>query len=94
MALTIGALLMIGGCAPASNGDETEPFAGLAAGWNQIAAPEHTSCAHGTDYSFWFRPASTANVAIYFQGGGACWMGEICALDRQRRFAGFCGVRT
>ena len=88
-ALAIGAVLMIGGCAPTSAGDDTEPFAGLAEGWNQIAAPEHTSCAHGTDYSFWFRPASTDNVAIYFQGGGACWMGEICALDRQPSYDPF-----
>lgn len=84
------ASLVVASCAPSSSADETGPgFDGLADGWNQIAADGHTSCAHGTDFSFWFRPASTDRIAIYFQGGGACWMGEICALDRSPSYDPF-----
>ena len=82
--------IFVAGCAPSSSGDDTGAgFDGLVDGWNRIAAPEHTGCAHGTDFSFWFRPASTDKVAIYFQGGGACWMGEICALDRSPSYDPF-----
>lgn len=85
LAVASGVLVMTS----CGGGDDAEPFTGLTIGWNQITAPDHTGCAHGTDFSFWFRPASTEKVAIYFQGGGACWMGEICALDRSPSYDPF-----
>ena len=90
MSLLIVPWLVMAACSPSSPDIEASAdFSGLTDGWNQIAGPDHTSCAHGTDFAFWFRPASTDRVAIYFQGGGACWMGEICALDRSPSYDPF-----
>jgi len=72
-------------CACSSGADESSPenvFADLSEGWNQIAAHDETACSDDSDFSFWFHPADTERVVIYFQGGGACWAGELCALDR------------
>jgi hypothetical protein len=59
-----------------------DPFADLEEGWNHIVAGGETICSDGSEYSFWFRPGSTNALTVYMQGGGACWFGEICALDR------------
>jgi hypothetical protein len=72
--------LSLGACAPEESSD---PFEGLEEGWNRVATSEPAACSHGSEYSFLFRPADPERVAVFFQGGGACWMGEICALDRQ-----------
>jgi len=76
--------LAIAACAPYDESADvaTSLLAELDAGWNHIEGPDHTDCSHGTDFSFWFKPGDTGKLAVYFQGGGACWMGEICALDR------------
>jgi hypothetical protein len=77
--------LLLSGCASGDAGASgtAERFAALEEGWNRITAGEHASCSHGSEYSFLFRPADPERVAIFFQGGGGCWMGETCALDRQ-----------
>lgn len=59
-----------------------DPFADLEDGWNRIVPGGETVCSDGSEYSFWFRPGSPEALSIYFQGGGACWFGENCALDR------------
>ena len=59
-----------------------DPFADLKEGWNRVLAGGETLCSDGSEYAFWFRPGSTNELTVYFQGGGACWFGEICALDR------------
>lgn len=59
-----------------------DPFAGLTPGWNHIVAGGETLCSNGGAYSFWFRPGDATRLAIYFQGGGACWRPRTCALDR------------
>jgi len=65
-----------------SLGCTDDPFADLDDGWNRIAPGGETVCSDGSEYAYWFRPGSTDELTIYFQGGGACWFGEICALDR------------
>jgi Pectinacetylesterase len=77
-------LLAIAACAPPDEAaDHAESLlADLDAGWNHVEGLDETDCSHGTDFSFWFKPGETDKLAVYLQGGGACWMGEICALDR------------
>jgi hypothetical protein len=52
--------------------------------WTQIPV-EGARCLYDTDYSFFVRPASepTANLMIYFEGGGACWDGFTCGARGQ-----------
>lgn len=76
--------LLVAACTPASEADTraAQLLGELHEGWNHVDGGEETACAHGSDYSFWFRPGDPERVAIYFEGGGACWLGENCALDR------------
>src|SRR5690606_24103395 len=58
-------------------------FADLDAGvWTMIETGGDTICSNGTPYAFYARPADVASskLLIHFQGGGACWFGEICDL--------------
>lgn len=52
--------------------------------WTQIPV-EGARCLYDTEYSFLVRPASepTANLMIYFEGGGACWDGFTCGARGQ-----------
>jgi len=84
------AIVTLSACAPATpDTGRSETFEGLSDGWNRIPGGAESSCAYGTEYSFWFKPSETEKVAIYFQGGGACWMGEMCALDRSPTYDPF-----
>jgi hypothetical protein len=48
--------------------------------WNMLSPGGETICSNGTDYAFFVHPGDTERLLIYFQGGGACWFGEICDL--------------
>lgn len=63
----------------AQDGGELPSRAELSAGWNELIPGGDTICSRGTPYSFFVRPAESEKVAIYFQGGGACWNGDTCA---------------
>ena len=41
----------------------------------------------GTDakFAFWARKGKSKNLAIYFEGGGACWDGLTCSLPMAAR---------
>jgi hypothetical protein len=49
--------------------------------WNTISPAGETICARGTPYHFFVRPTEkpSDNLAIFFQGGGACWSAQNCA---------------
>lgn len=51
--------------------------------WTQLMPGGETICSNGTPYSFFARPAETESdkLLIHFQGGGACWFGQICDLE-------------
>ena len=55
--------------------DELEP------GWNILEGSEETVCSRGDDYQFFVRPGESpeSRLVVYFQGGGACWNGLLCA---------------
>lgn len=49
----------------------------LNAGWNEIVPGGEAMCAFGDPYQFWVRPGS-ADLLVYFEGGGGCWNAETC----------------
>lgn len=51
--------------------------------WTTIDAGGNTICSNGTPFSFFAYPneADADKLMIYFQGGGACWFGDICDLS-------------
>ncbi len=46
-------------------------------GWQEVTPPGGV-CADGSAWRFYFRPGTSNHVAIYFQGGGACWTSQLC----------------
>ena len=66
-------LLLLTGCASAPP---------LHDGWNRIEGGPGTGCsAPGSEFEFFVRPGDPARVAIYLDGGGACWNEETCVTD-------------
>lgn len=46
--------------------------------WQEIKPGGRTTCARGTEFSFFYRPAISNRVVIDFMGGGACWNDSTC----------------
>jgi len=63
-----------------NNNKQTKETPELKEGWQEIKPGGDTVCSRGTPYSFFARKGSTNNLVIDFQGGGACWSAETCAL--------------
>jgi hypothetical protein len=64
-------------------------FDDLPAGqWVSIPGGEGTVCSTTTPYQYFVRKADepTDKLFIHFQGGGACWFGEICDFSTQPTF--------
>lgn len=56
-------------------------------GWTTIPGGPGTGCAtDATPYEFHVRSGDERKLAVYFQGGGACWNSRNCGLDGQRTF--------
>jgi len=51
----------------------------LAAGWTKIEPGGDTICSLGTPYAYYVRPGTVNRLAVYFQGGGACWNDFTCS---------------
>lgn len=47
-------------------------------GWERVEGGPGTTCAHGSPFSFWVHHGSSERLAIYLQGGGACWNKATC----------------
>ncbi|MCU0465861.1 MAG: pectinacetylesterase family protein [Anaerolineae bacterium] len=56
--------------------------------WVSVPGGEGTICSTSTPYNYYVRRASepTDKVFVHFQGGGACWFGEICDLSSSPSF--------
>jgi hypothetical protein len=63
-----GALLLLLLAAPA------------AAQWQTIEPGGDTVCADGSPYRFFVHPGDPARLLVEFEGGGACWDAETCAM--------------
>lgn len=80
--LSIG-MLLLGAAALVLAQDALPSAADLPEGeWTAIDAGGDTICSNGTPYSFFARrnAGTPDKVMVYFQGGGACWFGDICDL--------------
>ena len=74
-------LLTLSACQQAETPPPEDAPAPLASGWNLIEPGGETICSNGTPYAFFAKPGNPDKLLIYFQGGGACWFGEICDLE-------------
>jgi hypothetical protein len=54
-------------------------------GWIEVA-PKDTHCWDGAPWHFWYHPGDPNKLAIWFQGGGACWNAETCDVAQQPTF--------
>ena len=46
-------------------------------GWVEVA-PEGTTCWDGSPWHFWYHGGSAEKLAVWFEGGGACWNATLC----------------
>ncbi len=74
-------LFTLPACQNAETSTSEDALATLAPGWNVIEPGGETICSNDTPYAFFARPGNPEKLLIYFQGGGACWFGEICDLE-------------
>ena len=59
------------------------PFA--AAEWTEIA-PAGATCWDGSPWHFWYRAGAADKLAIWFEGGGACWNDALCGVEGRPAF--------
>ena len=52
-----------------------------AAQWRAIEPGGDTVCADGSPYRFFVYPGDPARLLVEFEGGGACWSAETCAME-------------
>jgi hypothetical protein len=65
--------------------DDSAPAANTN-GWVAIPGVPGTGCGLGGSYEFYVHRGDPKRLAIYFQGGGACWNSRNCGLDGRRMF--------
>jgi hypothetical protein len=54
-------------------------------GWVEVA-PDGTTCWDGSPWHFWYRGGSADKLAIWFEGGGACWNAAQCDAQGKPTF--------
>ena len=79
--LVLVGLLTISGTLVSAQGGDLPSVDELSEGWNEMRPGGDTICSNGTDYAFYVRPGDSDKLLIYFNGGGACWFGQICDLQ-------------
>lgn len=62
------------------------------AGWRNVLPVGAPGASQGSPYSFWVKEGDPARLAVILAGGGACWTGENCALDRKPFYRPFAGL--
>jgi len=56
-----------------------------ATGWVEVA-PEGTTCWDGSPWHFWYHGGSAEKLAVWFEGGGACWNAALCDVEGRASF--------
>lgn len=80
------AIVFMAGCLTAG-ASQAQTDNADASGWKTIPGGAGTGCAtDATPYEFYVHQGDAKKVAIYFQGGGACWNSKNCGLDGRRIF--------
>jgi hypothetical protein len=69
----LGGILALGG-AGATPGTPS-----LGEGWTKIEPGGDTICSTGTPFAYWVHPGTVNRLAVYFEGGGACWDANTCS---------------
>jgi len=46
--------------------------------WNVVEPGGRTTCSDGSPYRFYAKPGARDKLAVFFNGGGACWSAETC----------------
>jgi hypothetical protein len=67
-----------GTAASAQEAGAGNPVDAFGPGWTTVLPGGDTVCSDGSDYRFFVRAGDPQRLAVYFQGGGACWFGENC----------------
>jgi len=49
--------------------------------WQVIEPGGETVCSDGSPYRFFVHPGDPARLLVEFEGGGACWSAETCAVE-------------
>src|SRR5688572_712976 len=49
--------------------------------WQVIEPGGDTACSDGSPYRFFVHPGDPARLLVEFEGGGACWSAETCAME-------------
>src|SRR5690242_12497621 len=62
--------------------------------WTQISPGGETICAKGQPYSFFVHPGTSANLLIYFDGGGMCWNDATCGPRQSQLYTESVAVTT
>src|SRR5688500_18322802 len=53
--------------------------------WQAIEPGGDTICSDGSPYRFFVHPGDPARLLFEFEGGGACWSAETCAMEIYNR---------
>jgi hypothetical protein len=64
-----------------SPGAPAGPVVPGASPWDKVVPGGETSCADGSEFTFWTRPADPSRVVLFLEGGGACWDATMCAFS-------------
>ena len=53
--------------------------------WTEID-PNGTTCWDGSPWHFWYRAGAADKLAVWFEGGGACWNDALCDVEGRPAF--------
>ncbi len=73
------------GAAEAIPADERGTPLAEATDWVKVA-PEGTTCWDGSPWHFWYHGGSADKLAVWFEGGGACWNASLCDAKARPSF--------
>ena len=75
--ITLSSLISVA-CASA-----VEPQGDTVSGWETIEPGGDTRCSQDTPFRFFVREADSDKLFIFFNGGGACYSAETCAVGQE-----------
>ena len=83
---SVGCALLAIVTAGCSGRPEVAPSPDGAGAWVAIAGGPGTGCARDSAFAFFVHSGRSRHLAIYFEGGGACWNAGNCDLEGRPTF--------